>query len=202
MLAEMQKSPHFICEVCALRYLTRTSLEVHHKRPQLAGIDDTRKNLAKLCGNCHGTVHTIGASMAGTARKKIPATVLAHDYAMTTNPKHAELVEQSLLKMASLVAQAISEKKAKTIEGGDVVTVLELPPKWNALFKELGRRIKHGPQKTPIGKERLLQCLACDALCKNFPELETEIRTWLNTEVLGIEAPRPEPDYGIGGKAL
>jgi hypothetical protein len=194
LLEEFKGKKTFLCECCAKSLPVATSLDGHHKNPQLAGTDDRRENIAALCIICHQTLHRIATSMAGTTKGKIPALEKAKDYARAVNPIDAEGVMERLLDFATMVAQAIAMKKTKQIEGGDVDTALTLPPRLNTLFKHAAKSVKDAHGK-PLGKARLLQVAVGGYLISTHPDLREELNDFV-METLG-HPPRPkaEPIY-------
>lgn len=182
MLKELQGRRTFVCEVDELEYPI-TLLDIHHKYPQLAGTDNARMNLAFVATNAHVAIHRIAMSLAGNAKGKKSAVELCQEYAESVNKKNAEKVANNLMMFVVLVAQAIAQKKNKQIEGGDVDTILSLPPKLNSLFKAVGRLIKDGQGK-PLGKDRLLRMAVCNLIATHFPEVKSETDQYVFTEIL------------------
>ena len=183
ILAELHGKKFFYCECCCQQKAI-IQLDPHHINPQLAGTDNDRSNFALLCSGCHQTLHRIAASMAGIAKGKRPAAEVAEEFALATNRQQFKLVADNILRFASIVAQAISQKKARQIEGGDVDTILTLPPRQNALFKRAAKTMKDAKGRA-LGKERVLQVAVASFLLKHYPDLQEETTDWLNTDVLG-----------------
>lgn len=191
LLEEFKGKRLFRCECCARMLPVATSLDGHHKYPQLAGVNDARENIAALCVNCHQTLHRIATSMAGIAKTKQPALVSAREYAEVQSPQDIAGTVTRLIEFATLVAQAISLKKNRKIEGGDVDTVLTLKPRLNTLFKHAAKEVKDAHNK-PLGKQRLLQVAVIGYLMKQSPSLQQELNDEL-LEVLG-HPPRPKQE--------
>jgi hypothetical protein len=192
ILEELKGKKYFECECCCQKKAI-IQLDPHHINPQLAGTDNERSNLALLCSGCHQTLHRIAATMAGKAKGKRPASEVAEEFALTVNRQQFALVAENILRFASIVAQAIAQKKARQIEGGDVDTLLTLPPRQNALFKRAAKTMKDAKGR-PLGKERVLQVAIASFLLKHYPDLQEETTDWLNTEVLGHpKRPDTEP---------
>jgi hypothetical protein len=182
MLKELQGKRVFLCEVDDIEYPI-TLLDIHHKNPQLAGTDNSRENLAFVATNAHVAIHRIAVSLAGNSKDKKSALELCEEYAEAVNPKNKQKVTHNLLGFVVLVAQAIAQKKNKQIEGGDVDTLLSLPPRLNSLFKGIGRIVKDGEHR-PLGKDRLLKLAVCNLISTHFPEVKSEVDQYVFTEVL------------------
>jgi len=139
--------------------------------------------------------------MTGAKSDKKSAYELASDYAHATNPIRIQEVVANLLEMATLVAQALVLKRSKQVEGGDIDTILTLPPKFNALFKSIGKTIKNAKGR-PLGKEALIKMAVMDMIARHYPEKKDEVTQYIFTEILKSEAAAPTQAHGITAQRM
>lgn len=202
-LKELEGKTHFVCEACLRRRSIKLELQIHHVDPQSGGGENIhrRLNLALLDG-CHPVIHKIAASMAGTSKNKRPARELAEEYAHTVaTPENVQAVVENLLRFAAIVAAAISKKKNKLIEGGDVTVSVDLIPRYNSLFKIHAKTIKDANGR-PLGKERLTHMAILGLLASKTPDLAQEIQEYIQVHILRAAPKEKAKPFGITAQRM
>lgn len=201
-LKELEWKKHFVCETC-LRRKSIIELQIHHVDPQSSGGDNIhrRENLSFQDG-CHQVIHKIGASMSGLAKSKRPARELAEEYAHTVaTPENVQTVVENILRFAAIVAAAISKKKNKLIEGGDVTVSVDLIPRYNSLFKIHAKTIKDANGR-PLGKERLTHMAILGLLASKTPDLAQEIQEYIQVNILRATPKEKAKPFGITAQRM
>lgn len=202
-LKELEGKTRFVCEACLRRRSIKLELQIHHIDPQSGGSEEVhrRENLALLDG-CHPVIHKIANSMAGTAKDKRPARELAEEYAHTVaTPENVQAVVENLLRFAASVAAAISKKKNKLIEGGDVTISVDLIPRYNSIFKSLAKTIKDANGR-PLGKERLTHMAILGFISAKTPDLSQEIREYIQVNILRAAPKERAKPMGITAQRM
>lgn len=190
VLDELRGKTHFVCECCSRR-MPISVLDIHHKNPQLGYEDHSRQNLALLDSGCHDIIHTIANSLAALKKTaKRPAVEMAREYAESLHDAQDQVnaTVTRLIELAVLVAQAILLKKDGQLEGGNVDTVVSLPPSFNSKFKILAKTIKSAKGR-PLGKEKLVLMAVLNLIASKFPETKSEVDAYVMSEILGAEPP-------------
>ena len=172
-MSKKHKDAFYKCSICERR---TPRVDIHHKKPRMAGGKDDKLNLMALCASCHDAVHAIAYKL-----KKMKLSQI-EDIARSLFPKSTSK-RRKLFEYAALVFRSMQERELT--ESDEILVPVLLNRGEYARVKTLASTYKN-QEGRKLSIQATLRGIIAERLRREFPPENDVVN--VTTKILASEA--------------